>query len=272
MVDMAHFAGLVAAGRAPDPGRRTRDIVTTTLHKTLGGPRAGMILCRAELAKTIDSRRVPGPCRAVRSSTSSPPRPSRCGSPPAELFRERQRQVIVNAARSPTGCWRGRRRVVTGGTDIHLVLVDLRGTELDGRGRRGPPARDRHHGQPQRDPVRPASADGHLGAAHRHARDDHARPAGRRLPRDRPRSSARALAPDFERPPRGCASASARSPIGSRSTPRWRDRRRPSAGTPRPSRLARLACFGAAMTPSSGSTRSTRSLAATAVAAAAHAA
>ena len=60
MVDMAHFAGLVAAGLHPSPVEHGADVVTTTTHKTLGGPRAGMILCRSELAKKIDSAVFPG--------------------------------------------------------------------------------------------------------------------------------------------------------------------------------------------------------------------
>jgi glycine hydroxymethyltransferase len=76
MVDMAHFAGLVAAGLHSSPVPHA-DIVTTTTHKTLGGPRGGIILCREELAKKINSAVFPGASRAVRSSTSSPRRPLR---------------------------------------------------------------------------------------------------------------------------------------------------------------------------------------------------
>ena len=189
MVDMAHFAGLVAAGLHPNPIEHGADVVTTTTHKTLGGPRAGMILCKQEHAKKIDSAVFPGqqggPLEHVIAAKAVALRIAA-----SELFAERQRRTIDGAqalarellGRRATAC-----DVLTGGTDVHLVLVDLRDSEpaLSGQRGRGPPARDRHHGQPQRGAVRPAPADGGLGPAHRHAGAGHARPAARGLRRGR---------------------------------------------------------------------------------------
>jgi glycine hydroxymethyltransferase len=134
MVDMAHFAGLVAAGLHPSPIAAGADVVTTTTHKTLGGPRAGMILCRAELAKKIDSAVFPGQqggplehviaAKAVTLRIAASPQ-----------FRERQQRTLDGAralARALLGAGNGI-EVLTGGTDVHLVLVDLRASELSGQ-------------------------------------------------------------------------------------------------------------------------------------------
>jgi glycine hydroxymethyltransferase len=133
MVDMAHFAGLVAAGLHPNPVPFA-DVVTTTVHKTLGGPRGGMIICRQDLAKKIDSAVFPGQQggplehviagKAVALHIAAGPE-----------FRERQERTLAGArkiadqlARAGNGI-----RLLTGGTDVHLVLVDLRDSELDGK-------------------------------------------------------------------------------------------------------------------------------------------
>jgi glycine hydroxymethyltransferase len=131
MVDMAHFAGLVAAGEHPNPVPYA-DIVTTTIHKTLAGPRSGMILCRAEHAKAIDKAIFPGQqggplmhtiaAKAVALQIAS-----------SEQFRERQRRTIANARALAAGLEAGGVPVLTGGTDVHLVLVDLTPTGLDGQ-------------------------------------------------------------------------------------------------------------------------------------------
>ncbi len=134
MVDMAHFAGLVAAGLHPSPIAAGADVVTTTTHKTLGGPRAGLILCRAELAKKIDSAVFPGQqggplehviaAKAVTFRIAASPQ-----------FRERQQRTLDGAralARALLGAGNGI-EVLTGGTDVHLVLVDLRASELSGQ-------------------------------------------------------------------------------------------------------------------------------------------
>jgi len=131
MVDMAHFAGLVAAGEHPNPVEHA-DVVTTTIHKTLCGPRSGMILCRAEHAKAIDKAIFPGQqggplmhtvaAKAVALKIAA-----------SERFAQRQRQTIANARAFAAGLEAGGVPVLTGGTDVHLVLVDLTPTGLDGQ-------------------------------------------------------------------------------------------------------------------------------------------
>jgi glycine hydroxymethyltransferase len=134
MVDMAHFAGLVAARLHPSPIEHGADVVTTTTHKTLGGPRAGMILCRSELAKKIDSAVFPGqqggPLEHVIAAKAVTMRIAA-----SEAFRERQQRTLDSAralADALLDVGHGV-RVLTGGTDVHLVLVDLRESELSGQ-------------------------------------------------------------------------------------------------------------------------------------------
>jgi glycine hydroxymethyltransferase len=132
-VDMAHFAGLVAAGLHPSPVPYA-DVVGTTIHKTLGGPRAGMILCREEYAKKINSAVFPGQqggplqhviaAKAVALKIAATPQ-----------FRERQERTLAGArilADVLLGAGGGV-SVLTGGTDVHLVLCDLRESDLDGQ-------------------------------------------------------------------------------------------------------------------------------------------
>ncbi len=131
MVDMAHFAGLVAAGEHPNPVEHA-DVVTTTIHKTLAGPRSGMILCREELAKDINRSVFPGQqggplmhivaAKAVALAIAA-----------SEPFAERQRQTVANARAFADELIAGGIDVLTGGTDVHLVLVDLTNTGLDGQ-------------------------------------------------------------------------------------------------------------------------------------------
>jgi glycine hydroxymethyltransferase len=131
MVDMAHFAGLVAAGEHPNPVEYA-DVVTTTIHKTLCGPRSGMILSREEHAKAVDKAVFPGQqggplmhtiaAKAVAFQIAA-----------SEQFRARQRQTIANAKAFATGLEADGIPVLTGGTDVHLVLVDLTPTGLDGQ-------------------------------------------------------------------------------------------------------------------------------------------
>jgi glycine hydroxymethyltransferase len=131
MVDMAHFAGLVAAGEHPNPVEHA-DVVTTTIHKTLGGPRSGMILCTEELAKDIDRSVFPGqqggPLMHVIAAKAVA-----LGIASSEPFRARQRQTIANAQAFADELIAGGLPVLTGGTDVHLVLVDLGPTGLDGK-------------------------------------------------------------------------------------------------------------------------------------------
>jgi glycine hydroxymethyltransferase len=170
MVDMAHFAGLVAAGLHPSPVPYA-DVVTTTTHKTLGGPRGGVILCKAEYAKKINSAVFPGQqggplehviaAKAVAFKVAA-----------SEEFKDRQRRTLEGAK----------------------ILADRLSQPGPGRpaqvrarrpAGRGPAARGRHHRQPQRGPVRPASADGHLRPADRRPGAGHPRLPGGGLPRGR---------------------------------------------------------------------------------------
>jgi glycine hydroxymethyltransferase len=136
MVDMAHFAGLVAAGLHPSPVPHAH-VVTSTTHKTLGGPRGGVILATADLAKKLNSAVFPGQqggplehmiaAKAVAFGLAARP-----------AFRERQERTLAGARILADRLLAPDSRaagvdVVSGGTDVHLVLVDLRGSELDGR-------------------------------------------------------------------------------------------------------------------------------------------
>ncbi|MBB2500853.1 serine hydroxymethyltransferase [Amycolatopsis echigonensis] len=136
MVDMAHFAGLVAAGLHPSPVPHA-DIVTTTTHKTLGGPRGGLILCRQELAKKINSAVFPGqqggPLEHVIAAKAVALKIAA-----TDGFRERQERTLEGAKiladrLSRTDCAEAGVRVLTGGTDVHLVLVDLVNSQLNGQ-------------------------------------------------------------------------------------------------------------------------------------------
>jgi len=143
MVDMAHFAGLVAAGLHPNPLAYGADVVTTTTHKTLGGPRAGIILCKAEHAKKIDSAVFPGqqggPLEHVIAAKAVALKIAA-----SDLFAERQRRTIDGAQALSEQLMRAGHgvNVLTGGTDVHLALVDLRACEPELSGRQ---AEDRLH-------------------------------------------------------------------------------------------------------------------------------
>src|SRR3954468_25076377 len=133
MVDMAHFAGLVAAGVHPNPVPYA-DVVTSTVHKTLGGARGGLILSKEEHAKAINSAVFPGqqggPLEHVIAGKAVAFKIAA-----GEQFRERQQRTIEGAqavAEALLGAGHGV-NVLTGGTDVHLVLVDLRESELDGQ-------------------------------------------------------------------------------------------------------------------------------------------
>ena len=130
-VDMAHFAGLVAAGEHPSPVPHA-DVVTTTIHKTLGGPRSGMILCREEFAKKIDSAVFPGqqggPLMHVIAAKAIALKIAQ-----SELFKERQRSTRAGADAVAEQLLAAGVHVLPGGTDVHLVLADLRESDLDGQ-------------------------------------------------------------------------------------------------------------------------------------------
>src|SRR5699024_1562044 len=135
-VDMAHFAGLVAAGLHPSPVPYA-DVVSTTIHKTIGGPRSGMILCKEKWAKKIDSAVFPGQqggplmhvvaAKAVALKIAA-----------SEDFKDRQArtlegaQILADRLQQEDTKAAGV-KVISGGTDVHLVLVDLVDSELDGQ-------------------------------------------------------------------------------------------------------------------------------------------
>ena len=135
-VDMAHFAGLVAAGLHPSPVPYA-DVVSTTVHKTLGGPRSGLILAKQEWAKKINSAVFPGQqggplmhviaAKAVALKIAA-----------SEEFKDRQRRTVSGAQILAERLMQSDVTdkgitVLTGGTDVHLVLVDLRNSQLDGQ-------------------------------------------------------------------------------------------------------------------------------------------
>ena len=131
MVDIAHFAGLVAAGLHPSPVPYA-ELVTTTTHKTLRGPRGGMILCRQDLAKSVNSSVFPGnqggplmhviAAKAVALKEASSP-----------AFKAYQWQILANAKTLAKGLLSRGFQLVSGGTDNHLMLLDLRDTGLTGK-------------------------------------------------------------------------------------------------------------------------------------------
>lgn len=131
MVDMAHIAGLVAAGLHPNPVPYA-DVVTTTTHKTLRGPRSGMILCKKDLAAAIDKAIFPGTqggplmhiiaAKAVCFKEAATP-----------SFKEYQKQIINNAAAMADALMQRGFQLVSGGTDNHLMLIDLRNKGITGK-------------------------------------------------------------------------------------------------------------------------------------------
>jgi glycine hydroxymethyltransferase len=131
MVDMAHVSGLVAAGEYPSPVPHA-DFVTTTTHKTLRGPRSGLILCKAQYAEAIDKAIMPGiqggplmhavAAKAVCFKEAM-----------SDGFKEYQRQIRRNANTLAEGLIEGGLRLVSGGTDNHLILVDLTPADITGK-------------------------------------------------------------------------------------------------------------------------------------------
>ncbi len=131
MVDIAHIAGLIAAGCHPSPVEYAH-FVTTTTHKTLRGPRGGLILCKAEFAKAIDSAVFPGlqggPLMHVVAAKAVA-----LGDAMTEGFREYQEQIIRNAVHFSACMEKKGYRIVSGGTDTHLFLVDLTPIGITGK-------------------------------------------------------------------------------------------------------------------------------------------
>ena len=131
MVDMAHIAGLVAAGLHPSPVPYA-DVVTTTTHKTLRGPRGGLILCKEKYAKQIDKAIFPGvqggPLMHVIAAKAVA-----LGEALKPEFKEYAKQIVANCKALAEGLTAEGFRLVSGGTDNHLVLVDVRGQKMTGK-------------------------------------------------------------------------------------------------------------------------------------------
>ncbi len=131
MVDMAHIAGLVAAGVHPSPVPYA-DVVTTTTHKTLRGPRGGLILCKEEHAKKIDKAIFPGtqggPLMHIIAAKGVA-----FGEALTDEFKEYQKQIVKNAAVLSNELLAKGFKLVSGGTDNHLMLLDLRGSGITGK-------------------------------------------------------------------------------------------------------------------------------------------
>ncbi len=131
LTDMAHIAGLVAAGIHPSPVPHC-EVVTTTTHKTLRGPRGGMILCREEFAKKVNSRVFPGMqggplMHAIAGKAVA------FGEALRSEFTEYARRIVDNSRAMAEGLMEGGLNLVSGGTDNHLVLLDLRDTDTTGK-------------------------------------------------------------------------------------------------------------------------------------------
>jgi glycine hydroxymethyltransferase len=130
LADIAHVAGLIAAGVHPNPVPYC-DVVTSTTHKTLTGPRAGLIMCRAEHAEAIDRAVFPGmqggPLMHVIAAKAVCLRIAA-----SEEFRRLQQRILTNCAALAETLAAGGLRLVSGGTDVHLALLDLRGSGLNG--------------------------------------------------------------------------------------------------------------------------------------------
>ncbi|WP_027724008.1 serine hydroxymethyltransferase [Tuberibacillus calidus] len=131
MVDMAHIAGLVAAGLHPNPVPYA-DFVTTTTHKTLRGPRGGMILCKEQYAKKIDKSVFPGiqggPLMHIIAAKAVA-----LGEALDPAFKDYAKQIVANAKALANGLSEAGLNLVTGGTDNHLLLLDVRNLSLTGK-------------------------------------------------------------------------------------------------------------------------------------------
>ncbi len=131
MVDMAHIAGLVAAGVHPNPVEHAH-FVTTTTHKTLRGPRGGMILCKEEFAKAIDKAIFPGTQGGPLMHTIAA-KAVCLGEALSPAFKEYGKQVVANCAALAEGLLKRGHSLVSGGTDNHLILLDLRDKDITGK-------------------------------------------------------------------------------------------------------------------------------------------
>lgn len=131
VADMAHFAGLVAAGLHPNPAQ-VADVTTSSTHKTLRGPRSGLVLCKAAHAKKLDSAVFPGLQGGPHEHTIAAK--AVCFLEAAQpAFREYQKQVVANCRGMAAALIADGFQVLTGGTDTHLLLLDLRDREITGK-------------------------------------------------------------------------------------------------------------------------------------------
>ena len=172
MVDAAHFIGLVAGGAIPSPVPYA-DVVCFTTHKVLRGPRGGMIVCREEHAAQIDKAVFP-----FMPGRSAHARRGRQGGRAARRrARRRTRptrsQVVANAKALAAALAAEGMRPVSGGTDTHLALIDLRGVGVTGTDAEAALRRRTDHAEQERDPLRPAAADGGVRHPGRHGRRHH---------------------------------------------------------------------------------------------------
>ena len=183
MADIAHPAGLVAAGLHPSPVPYA-DFVTTTTHKTLRGPRGGMVMCRTAYAKDLDRTVLPGiqggPLMHVIAAKAVAFREAQTPE-----WRAYQRQIVANAHALAEALMARGHRLVSGGTDTHLMLVDLTARGITGKDAQEGARPRVDHRQQERHPVRHQGADGDERDPHRDAGGHHPGHEGARDGRDR---------------------------------------------------------------------------------------
>ncbi len=204
-VDASHFIGLVAGGAYPSPVPHA-DVVTFTTHKALRGPRGAMILCSEEHAKAIDKAVFPM-MQGGRSSTASPRKAVALKEASTPEFRDYAERTVRDARALAAGLTDEGLRIVSGGTDSHLLLADLRPLGHRRQDRRSRVRRGRHRPQQEPDPVRPEPALGALGHPRGHAWTVDARHGRTRDARDREhhgrRAEGRPTTRESRRRPRG---------------------------------------------------------------------
>ena len=232
--DMAHIAGLVAAGVHPSPVPHA-DFVTTTTHKTLRGPRGGPGPLHARSTRRTSTRRSSRACRAGRSMHIIAAKAVCFKEALEPAFTAYQRQIVANAARLAAAHRVARASAsCRGGTDNHLMLVDVFSQGPHRQGRRGGARQGRHHGQQEHDPVRPEPAADRQRHPHRHAgRDDARHGRGRDGPHRRVHRARAGVARRRARRWRWCGPKSKRCAGRSRCTRTgWPRRARRRASSP----------------------------------------
>ena len=190
--DIAHIAGLVCAGAHPSP-IGIADVVTSTTHKTFRGPRGGMIFCKKAHAAAIDKAVFPGLQGGPHNHTTAGIAvAAREASQPE--FKAYAEHVVANAQALGAALAERGFGLVTGGTDNHLLLIDLTSKGVTGQSRGAGARPGGHRPQLQRGPVRPAQALRPVGPAHRHAGGDVARDGQGRDGAGSPTGSTRVVA------------------------------------------------------------------------------